>query len=141
MVVIAEGAPEVATVVVSVTVGIGPASTEMELVTVALASVATVTELADEVSGMVGAVMASGGGVTVTVHIRKIRGKTRRAVCVCVCVCACMCVCVCVCVSLCDDVTLLKAEERPRQKLLLHTQVQLKQHCEGAPHFVTPLCR
>ena len=84
----------------SVTVGIGPASTEMELVTVALASVATVTELADEVSGMVGAVMASGGGVTVTVHIRKIRGKTRRAVSVCVCVCVYMCVCVCVCLCL-----------------------------------------
>lgn len=65
VVVIAEGALMVLLLLVSVTVGTRPASAETELVTVAPASVATVTEeAAEEVAGLAGEVTVA----SVTVH-------------------------------------------------------------------------
>lgn len=69
VVVIAEGAP-VVPLLVLITVGTRPASAETELVTVAPASVATVTEeVADEVAGLAGEVMAAPGDVCVAVTV------------------------------------------------------------------------
>lgn len=83
VVVIAEGVPVLLLLLlVSVTVGTRPASAETELVTVAPASVARVTEeVADEVAGLAGEVMAASGDVCVAVTGHIERNSQRLSVC------------------------------------------------------------